>query len=58
MKLEAVVFGVMRALMINCESTLPGLDSYRFRSIHRAHDQIMPWPGKVLLFSGVAASEA
>ena len=56
MKLEAVVFGVMRALMINCESTLPGLDSYI--SIHRAYDQIMPWPGKVLLFSGVAASEA
>ena len=25
MKLEAVVFGVMRAVMINCKSTLPGL---------------------------------
>ena len=25
MKLEAVVFGVMRAVTINCKSTLPGL---------------------------------
>ena len=39
----------MRAVTISCESTLPGLDSYRFRCIHRVHDQIMPWPGKVLL---------
>ena len=42
MKLEVIVFGVMRAVMINCKSTLSGLDSYRFSYIHRAHDQIMP----------------
>ena len=28
MKLEAVVFGVMQAVMINCKSTLPGLKEH------------------------------
>ena len=33
MKLVVVVFGVMRAVMINCKSTLPGLTSYQFHSV-------------------------
>ena len=47
MKVEAVVFGVMRAVMINCESILPGLKTQT--KCYFTYDIIQKVTGKVPL---------